>query len=144
MAKVYSICISEKTGTLKTPVLKARVSNLGIVGDAHAREGNRQITLMNYDDLAELSRAEGREFMPGDMAENIIVEGLDFSLCQPGTRLALGDRVVVEVSQIGKEDHPSIVTKTFGVSILPYKGLFCRVISGGELKVGDKVEIAQG
>jgi len=53
----------------------------------------------------------------------------------------LASDVVLEVTQIGKEDHPSIVTRTFGVSLLPYEGLFCKVIKGGKIKKGDSVEI---
>lgn len=144
MGKIFSICISEEKGTLKSPVDKVRVDEMGIVGDGHAGPGDRQITLMNYDDLAELSKEEGRDFKPGDMAENIIIQGLDFSACQAGSRIKLGETIVVEVSQVGKEDHPSVVTRAFGVSILPHKGLFCKVIEGGDLKVGDEAEITQG
>jgi MOSC domain-containing protein YiiM len=45
------------------------------------------------------------------------------------------------VTQIGKEDHPSVVTRTYGVSLLPYEGLFCRVLRGGAVKKGDAVEL---
>ena len=58
---------------------------------------------------------------------------------QPGDRVRLGDRVVLEVSQVGKPDHPSVVTRTFGISLLPYEGRFCRVIQGGEVRPGDPV-----
>jgi MOSC domain-containing protein YiiM len=33
------------------------------------------------------------------------------------------------------------VTRTLGVSLLPYEGLFCRVIAGGQIQKGDKVEL---
>jgi MOSC domain-containing protein YiiM len=66
---------------------------------------------------------------------------LDFSLIDVGSRLKLGQEVVIEVSQIGKEDHPSIVTRTLGVSLLPAEGLFCRVLQGGMIRKGDAVEI---
>ena len=59
---------------------------------------------------------------------------------QPGDRFRLGPDVVLEVSQIGKPDHPSVVTRTFGVSLLPHEGLFCKVITGGEVRPGDPVE----
>lgn len=58
-----------------------------------------------------------------------------------GSRLRLGTNVVLEITQIGKEDHPSIVSRTFGVSLLPSEGLFCKVINGGKIKKGDSVEI---
>ena len=58
---------------------------------------------------------------------------------QPGDRFRLGPDVVLEVSQIGKPDHPSVVTRTFGVSLLPHEGLFCKVIQGGTVRPGDEV-----
>ena len=43
------------------------------------------------------------------------------------------------MSQIGKPDHPSVVTRTFGVSLLPSEGLFCKVVQGGSVQKGDSV-----
>ena len=82
-----------------------------------------------------------RSMAPGDFAENFLIEGLDFSSIREGTRIRLGLDAVIEVSQIGKPDHPSIVTKTFGVSLLPKEGLFCRVITPGRICKGDTAEI---
>ena len=45
------------------------------------------------------------------------------------------------MTQVGKEDHPSIVSRTFGVSLLPSEGLFCVVVSGGVVKKGDTAQI---
>ena len=69
-------------------------------------------------------------------AENLLIDGLDFSDLKIGSRLKIAETVILEVTQIGKEDHPSIVTKTYGVSLLPTEGLFCKVISGGKVKKG--------
>ena len=62
---------------------------------------------------------------------------------QVGDRFMLGDSAVLEVTQIGKPDHPSVVTRTFGISLLPYEGRFCRVIKGGVVKKGDEVKKLQ-
>ena len=78
---------------------------------------------------------------PGDFAENILIDCLDLTGLLPGSRLKLGRDTILEVTQIGKEDHPSVVTRTFGVSLLPYEGLFCRIIKGGKIRKGDPVEI---
>ena len=69
------------------------------------------------------------------------LEGLNLSLLSVGSKIRFGKEVLIEVTQIGKEDHPSIVSRTFGVSLLPSEGLFCRVISGGTVKKGDKAQI---
>jgi MOSC domain-containing protein YiiM len=77
---------------------------------------------------------------PGDFAENILIEGLDLSGLKVGSKIRLND-AIIEVTQIGKEDHPSIVSRKYGVSLLPREGLFCKVIKGGQIKKGDSVEI---
>ena len=76
---------------------------------------------------------------PGDFAENILIDEMDTLDLQPGDKFQLGESAVLEVSQIGKPDHPSVVTRTFGVSLLPYEGLFCKVIHGGAIRKGDSV-----
>lgn len=81
---------------------------------------------------------------PGDFAENILIDGLDFSYLSIGSRISFGTSVVLEITQIGKEDHPSIVSRTFGISLLPSEGLFCKVLSSGIIKKGDIVEIING
>ena len=80
---------------------------------------------------------------PGDFAENISIEHMDELDLQVGDRFMLGDSAVLEVTQIGKPDHPSVVTRTFGISLLPYEGRFCRVIKGGVVKKGDEVKKLQ-
>ena len=47
MAKVVSVNISEKKGTLKKPVPEIKLKlRHGIVGDAHAGDWHRQISLL--------------------------------------------------------------------------------------------------
>lgn len=141
--KIYAISISAERGTLKKEVAECMVTPQGLEGDGHAGDWSRQITCLNYESLKKSNEKHNLEMGPGDMAENILIEGLDFSQIAAGTKLQLGKDAVIEVSQIGKPDHPSIVTKTFGVSLLPHEGLFCRVITPGMIRKGDAVEITE-
>jgi MOSC domain-containing protein YiiM len=70
-----------------------------------------------------------------------LIDGLDFSCLAVGCRLKLGKDVVIEITQIGKEDRPSIVSRMFGVTLLPSEGLFCRVFKGGLINKEDLVKI---
>jgi len=81
------------------------------------------------------------DLQPGQLAENLLIEGMNLAQINVGGRLKIGADAVLEVTQIGKEDHPSVVTRTFGVTLLPYEGLFCRVVSGGKIKKGDPIEV---
>lgn len=141
---ISSISISKERGQLKKEIREARaIVGYGIESDGHAGDWGRQITCLNRASVEKVNREKGLQMGPGDFAENILIDNLDFSALKPGSRLAMGTDVILEVTQIGKEDHPSVVSKTFGVSLLPYEGLFCKVISGGTMKKGDRVEIIQ-
>lgn len=140
--KVHSISISPERGQLKREVPEANfISNYGIENDGHAGDWGRQVTCLSLQSVLDSNATNKLDMGPGDFAENILIDGLDLSRLLPGNRLKLGRDVILEVTQIGKEDHPSIVTKMFGVSLLPYEGLFCRVILGGKIKKGDPVDM---
>lgn len=140
--KIYSISISSERGQLKKEVPEASfVAGYGIENDGHGGDWGRQVTCLSFESLQKVNIEKGLNMGPGDFAENVLTEGLDLSLLSAGSRIKLGEDVLLEVTQVGKEDHPSIVSRTFGVSLLPSEGLFCRVISGGIVKKGDKASI---
>lgn len=139
---IYAISISLERGQLKKEVPQANVvENYGIENDGHAGDWGRQITCLNWASVKKANKEHQLNMGPGDFAENILIDGLDLSNISVGNRIKLGTDVVLKVTQIGKEDHPSIVSRTFGISLLPSEGLFCRVIKGGIIKKGDSVEI---
>lgn len=139
---IRSIAISPERGQLKKEVSQAMViEGYGIENDGHAGNWNRQITCLNFSSVVNSNLEHKLDMKPGDFAENIQLAGLDFSDLTVGRKLKLGREVIIEITQIGKEDHPSIVTKTFGVSLLPSEGLFCKALTGGMIKCGDPVEI---
>ena len=138
---IKAISISEKRGQLKTEVPEANlIRNHGVENDGHAGEWSRQVTCLDWASVQKANREHGLSAGPGDFAENILIEGMDLSGLTVGSRMELGTSAILEVAQIGKEDHPSIVSETFGISLLPGEGLFCRVIEGGLIRKGDPVE----
>lgn len=138
---IKAITISEKRGQLKSEVPEADlIRNHGIENDGHAGDRDRQVTCLDWAGVRNANREHGLDAGPGDFAENILIEGIDLSGLTVGSRLRLGMSAILEVAQIGKEDHPSVVTEKFGISLLPGEGLFCRVIDGGLVRKGDPVE----
>ena len=101
---VKCICVSENRGTAKQPVNEAslRVDH-GIVGDAHAGNWHRQISLLSEETIAAF-KARGAEVTDGAFGENLVVSGYDFTKFPIGTRFTCKD-VVLELTQIGKECH---------------------------------------
>ena len=53
---VKSLNISEKKGTIKLPVEKIKIDEKGIIGDAHAGDWHRQVSLLDYDSVQEFSK----------------------------------------------------------------------------------------
>lgn len=130
---IKSINISIKTGEQKRPVEKAIVKeDHGIVGDAHARNWHRQVSLLANEDI-DTMRNKGVDLNYGDFAENITTEGIDLSSLPIGTRLYIGD-TILEVTQIGKECHNDCaVYRLVGDCVMPRKGIFAKVIRGGNI-----------
>jgi MOSC domain-containing protein YiiM len=139
---IYSISISPSGGQLKKEVPEANIiDNYGIEGDGHAGDWGRQITCLCWNSVYKTNKACHINAGPGDFAENLLIDGINLSNAKVGSKIYISDSIILEVTQIGKEDHPSIVSQTFGVSLLPKEGLFCRVIHGGKIRRGDLVNI---
>jgi len=137
--KIEAICISSEKGVIKTPVDQAelRVSH-GIVGDAHAGDWHRQISLLSTDSIAKI-KAIMPELADGAFAENIVTSGLELKSLPIGTKLLLGD-TVLELTQIGKECHfGCAIREITGDCVMPREGIFCRVLQGGIIRPGDSV-----
>lgn len=139
MAKLLGICISEKKGTQKHEVDKARlIPNHGIENDAHAGKWHRQVSLLNFEKIEEF-RAKGVDVSFGAFGENLIIDEFDFRSLPVGTRFKIGD-VLLELTQIGKECHSHCaIYHAVGDCIMPREGVFTEVLVGGDIKVGDEV-----
>ncbi len=140
MALVKAVCISEKKGERKKPVEAVELrENHGIVGDAHAGDWHRQISLLASESIDKM-RALGLDVDSGDFAENITTTGIDLVSQPIGTRLQVGE-VLMEVTQIGKECHNRCaIYDQAGDCVMPKEGIFAKVITGGIIKPGDEVQ----
>ncbi len=139
--KVISINISEKTSVIKEPVKQALfVADFGINGDGHAGSGHRQVSLLGIESYDRLEQ-KGKKFYPGAFAENITTKGFVLNRLTVGTSFKIGE-TIQEITEIGKKGHDKFeIIKLFGAYILPVEGIFTKVIKGGIVKVGDKIEI---
>lgn len=130
---VLSINVSARTGVRKTPVDHARLrAGHGIEGDAHAGDWHRQVSLLAEEDIQGM-RGRGIEIGFGDFAENITTRGIDLGSLPIGTRLRIGG-ALLEITQIGKECHQGCaISRAVGECVMPRKGVFARVLQGGEI-----------
>jgi MOSC domain-containing protein YiiM len=145
MAKVLAVCISEQKGIQKHPVPEAQLrANHGIVGDAHAGNWHRQVSLLGSDSVKKLQDKITLQLKPGDFAENVLVEGMQVYLLPVGTRLRLGT-ALCEVTQIGKTCHNDCaIRKAAGDCVMPREGIFVKVLEDGVLRPGDEVTVLEG
>ena len=141
MAYVEAVCLSHKKGIVK----KERESvtlreKWGLEGDAHAGDWHRQVSLLAGESIDGV-----KEVLPtlknGAFAENIITRGIDLNNLSIGDRLQIGENVILEITQIGKECHNSgcAIKKATGDCIMPREGIFARVIKGGTVGKDDAI-----
>ena len=138
MGKLLAICTSPKRGTVKTEVPSAVLTpEWGIVEDAHGGNWHRQVSMLSAEKIETFRKKIWVDY--GAFGENLVIEGFDFRNLPGTSRFAIGD-VVLEMTQIGKECHNDCVIKQqTGECIMPHEGVFARVLTGGEIHVGDEV-----
>lgn len=137
VAKVLAVCISEKRGTKKTevPFIDVKI-DYGILGDAHAGNWHRQISLLAYESIEKMNKF-GLDLSHGDFAENIVTQGIVLKELTVGTRLSIGE-VILEITQIGKTCHTDCeIKRLVGKCVMPTEGVFAKVIKEGRIRPDD-------
>jgi len=87
-------------------------------------------------------RRLGLEVGPGDFAENLTTSGLDLLALPVGTILEVGEGIVFEITQHGKTCHTKCaIFRQVGQCVMPEEGIFARVVKGGKIKAGDKIDV---
>lgn len=145
MAKIIAVCISEHKGIQKheVPEVTMRVDH-GIVGDAHAGNWHRQVSLLGVESVRKVQEKISFSLKHGDFAENILTEGICLYQLPVGTHLRLGSDVIGEVTQIGKECHNDCaIRKAAGDCVMPREGIFIKILNGGTVRSGDDLTVME-
>ncbi len=139
---IIAVCTSVKKGTTKAEVGSAVVEKgFGLKGDAHGGDWHRQISLLSMEQIEKM-KEKGFDVKPGSFAENLTTRGFDLGAVKIGDRIKVGETVLLEVTQIGKECHTRCaIYNKIGECIMPEQGVFTRIIEGGEVRVGDLIEL---
>jgi predicted CoA-binding protein len=134
--QIVSVNISDAKGESKTPV-EGRVSlkpGWGIEGDVHAGTPDRDVTLLPCEALGGV--------LYGGYGENIDTAGIDILALPKGTVLSIGEQVRIQITRHGKI-CPSrcSIYYTLGNCIMQEKGVFAKVLEGGEIAAGDEIAV---
>lgn len=139
-------------GVPKRAVAEARVTRLGLEGDAHRDEEHhggpeRAVCLFSVEAIRALA-AEGHAITPGAIGENVTTEGVDWAQVVPEAYLLLGERVLLQVTRYTSPCFtiaPIFAGRAFGrVSQKRHPGwsrVYARVLAEGRLRAGDGVRI---
>jgi len=138
------LCVGEKKGVAKRAVAQAVLrADHGIVGDAHAGQGHRQISILDVSDI-EAMRQSGVALAPGAFGENMAFAGVALAELGLGSRLRVGVAAELTISQIGKQCHaPCEIAARAGECIMPRTGVFARAVKDGEVRAGDPVVVVE-
>jgi len=142
MAKVVAVCTSPKTGMRKKNVNEGiLIENLGLKDDAHANsETHRQVSFLAMESIKKMQDM-GLDVHEGDFAENITTSGLDLLALPIGSKIIIGDKTLLEISQHGKICHtPCAIYHQAGTCVMPKEGIFAKVLKGGKIKTGDSIK----
>jgi MOSC domain-containing protein YiiM len=125
----------------RVPAERVRlVAFQGIEGDMKGSATKRQLNVMCAETLAELG-AEGFRVAPGEMGEQIVVAGVDFTALAPGARLKLGEAVIEVVEPRTGCQRFEMIQGQSRHLVQGRLGVIARVVTGGEVSVGDAVEV---
>jgi MOSC domain-containing protein YiiM len=139
-------------GVPKRRVSDAKVSRLGIIGDAnndkkHHGGPEQAVCVYSLERIRALQQ-EGHPIDVGTAGENVTLEGIDWDLVVPGVLIKLGDEVVLKVASFTspcKTIKESFIDGEFvRISQKLHPGwsrVYARVLAEGEIHFGDHVEL---
>jgi MOSC domain-containing protein YiiM len=138
---ILAVNIADSKGRKKTNVGCGLImENFGLQKDAHAGS-DRQVSLLAKESIEKI-RQKGLDVRYGDFAENLTTEGIDLPFLPVGARLQIGSQVLLEVTQIGKVCHDRChIYYSVGDCVMPREGIFAKVLVGGDVKTGDRIEV---
>jgi MOSC domain-containing protein YiiM len=152
MTSIYSIVYQprdlvygeRRDDYLRVPIQRANlVAEHGIEGDQKAgHHPDRQLNLLSREWLMAL-QPKGYKIEPGQFGEQIIIAGLAVESLEPGARLQLGRGACIEITSLRTGCDRLEAAQGKAVKGLGPLGAMAKVISGGEIEVGDPVTVLE-
>jgi MOSC domain-containing protein YiiM len=110
----------------------------GLEGDAHRGAGSiRQVLLEDQEVLDELGLS------PGQIKENVTVEGVGVNSLSVGTTITLGEVVLEITKPAGPCSRMEEIREGLKDELEGCRGVLARVVTPGTLRVGDLVSVQE-
>jgi len=111
------------------------IAGLGLTGEIHAREGSkRQVLLMDEETLKAFGLETGR------IRENITTRGIELHQLTEGTRVRAGKALLEITMHCAPCEFIEEIRPGLRAEMDQHRGMLARVLEGGEICVGDKIE----
>ena len=136
MGKIVHLQIKPADGEpMKTMASVEAIANQGLRDDANAGRNRRQVLIIERELLNEF------DLPIGDVRENITVEGIKLAGTPAGVRMRVGQALLEATlectpCQFIEDKRPGLREAMNGK-----RGTLFRVIEGGEIKVGDEIQM---
>src|SRR5688572_33173178 len=134
---VRALFIGLDKKTRPIAVSQVQATSSGFDGDYHARSSGpasrRHILLMSSSILNEL------DLEPGTINENVVIDGLDVMSLSQGQKLRMGSALVEVTIPCEPCIQMERVRPGLRAALQNRRGMFVRVITPGEINVGDLV-----
>lgn len=149
--RIVSVNVSDG-GVPKLPIQRAWVGELGLVGDRHREDtvhGGplRAVCLFGIEAIERL-QAEGHPVVPGGVGENLTTEGPDWSRLPGGTRIQVGNTLLLELiapAMPCETQRPNFTRgefKRISPVLFPADSrMYARVLVEGEVRQGDELQV---
>jgi MOSC domain-containing protein YiiM len=135
-ASVIHLQLKPAEGAPMKPVQSVTaITGYGLKDDANAGRSKRQVLIIERELL------DGFQLPVGDVRENITVQGIPLAGMAVGTRLRVGNALLEATldcapCQFIEDKRPGLRAAMEGK-----RGTLFKVIEGGEIRVGDAVEV---
>jgi MOSC domain-containing protein YiiM len=137
MASVAGLFVSPGRGTGRSEA-RDRVRALqgyGLEGCAHANPPRREVLLVSKDHLDSV------DVPPGAIRENVTVEGADVQTWDVGQRVRVGE-ALLEITMVCEPcNRMDELRDGLRAELDEKRGMLAHVVEGGEIALGDAVEL---
>ncbi len=130
-----ALFVNRRKGDSSQSVRSVTATEIGLEGDYHAgRKGQRQILIQSESILGEFG------LQPGQLLENMLVDGLEVMNLPEGQQFRVGEATI----EITIPCEPCVqmdrIRSGLRTDINGKRGRFARVVSPGEIHVGDSLQ----